>query len=91
MTSGPKLPMAAKWSGDEMFYFRATKFYTMLDKIITNLKDCYDNKESSVIYYMASIINGKSVADQVVQRVVRFFVLRHVLKAADVQSVEVTH
>ena len=66
--------MAAKWFGDEMFYFQATKFYTMLDKIkiITNLMDRYDNKESSVIYYMASIINDKSVADQVVQRVVRF-------------------
>ena len=43
----------------------------MLDKIITNLKDCYDNKESSVIYDMASIIDDKSVADQVVQRVVK--------------------
>ena len=32
---------------------------------------CYDNKESSVIYDMASIIDDKSVADQVVQRVVR--------------------
>ena len=36
---GPKVPMAAKWSGDEMFYFWATQFYIMLDKIITNLKD----------------------------------------------------
>ena len=53
---GPKVPMAAKWSGDEMFYFWATQFYTMLDKIVTNLKDHYENKESSVIYDMASII-----------------------------------
>ena len=63
----------------------------MLDKIVTNLKDCYENKESSVIYDMASIIDDKSVADQVVQRVVRC-VLQHgcgsdVLRAADVQSV----
>ena len=48
--------MAAKWSGDEMFYFWVTQFYTMLDKIVTNLKDRYENKESSVIYDMASII-----------------------------------
>ena len=39
-----------------MFYFWATQFYTMLDKIVTNLKDRYENKESSVIYDMASII-----------------------------------
>ena len=88
----PKVPMAAKWSGDEMFYFWATQFYIMLDKIITNLKDRYDNKESSVIYDMASIIDDKSVADQVVQRVVRYCVLQNgcgsdVLRAADVQSV----
>ena len=38
---------------------------------------CYDNKESSVIYDMASIIDDKSVADQVVQRVVRYCVLQH--------------
>ena len=91
---GPKVPMAAKWSGDEMFYFWATQFYTMLDKIVTNLKDRYENKESSVIYDMASIIDDKSVADQgqVVQRVVRYCVLQNgcgsdVLRAADVQSV----
>ena len=39
-----------------MFYFWATQFYTMLDKIVTNLKDHYENKESSVIYDLASII-----------------------------------
>ena len=69
--------MAAKWSGDEMFYFGATQFYIMLDKIVTHLKDRYENKESSVIYDMASIIDDKSVADQVVQRVVRYCVLQH--------------
>jgi len=53
---GPKMLMAAKWSGDEMFYLWATQFYIMLDKIVTNLKDHYENKESSVIYDMASII-----------------------------------
>ena len=37
-------------------YFWAMQFYIMLDKIITNLKDHYENKESSVIYDMASII-----------------------------------
>ena len=70
-------PMAAKWSGDEMFYFWAMQFYTMLDKIVTNLEDRYENKESSVIYDMASIIDDKSVADQVVQRVVRYCVLQN--------------
>ena len=64
----------------------------MLDKITTNLKDRYVNKESSVIYDLASIIDDKSVADQVVQRVVRYCVLQNgcgsdVLSAADVQSV----
>ena len=58
-------------------YSWATQFYIMQDKIITNLKDRYDNKESSVIYDMASIIDDKSVADQVVQRVVRYCVLQH--------------
>ena len=74
---GPKVLMAAKWSGDEMFYLWATQFYIMLDKIVTNLKDRYENKESSVIYDMPSIIDDKSVADQVVQRVVRYCVLQH--------------
>ena len=45
--------------------------HNALDKIVTKLKDRYENKESSVIYDMASIIDDKSVADQVVQRVVR--------------------
>ena len=49
----------------------------MQDKIRTNLKDRYDNKDSSVIYDMASIIDDKSVADRVVQRVVRYCVLQH--------------
>ena len=88
---GPKVPMAAKWSGDEMFYFWATQFYIMLDKIITNLKDRYDNKESSVIYDMASIIDDKSVADQVVQRVVRYCTAYYSMDGdqmcSDVQSV----
>ena len=71
---GPKVPMAAKLSGDVMLYFWATQFYIMQDKILTNLKYRYDNKESSVIYDMASIIDDKSVADQVVQRVVSYCV-----------------
>ena len=58
-------------------YFWVTQFYIMQDKIITNLKNRYDNKKSSVIYGMASIIDDKSVADQVVQRVVRYCVLQH--------------
>ena len=73
-------------------YSWATQFYIMQNKIITNLKDRYDNKESSVIYDTASIIDDESVADQVVQRVVRYCLLQHgcgsdVLRAADVQSV----
>ena len=73
-------------------HFRVISSCAILDKIITNLKDRYDNKESSVIYVMARIIHDKSVADQVVQRVVRYCVLQHgcgsdVLRAADVQSV----
>ena len=52
---GPKVPMAAKWSGDAIFTSgRRNSAYIMLDKIITNLKDRYDNKESSVIYDMAT-------------------------------------
>ena len=60
-----------------MFYFRAMQFYTMLNKIIINLKDRNDNRGSSVIYDKASIIHDKSVADQVVLRVVRYCVLQH--------------
>ena len=70
---GPKVPRAAKWSGDEMSYFRATQFYTMLDKIVTNLKDRFDNKESSVVYDMATIVEDESVDEEVVQRVASYY------------------
>ena len=76
-------------------HFRVISSCAILDKIITNLKDRYDNKESSVIYVMARIIHDKSVADQVVQSE-RYCIVRHgcgsdVLRAADDPSVEVTH
>ena len=70
---GPKVPRAAKWSGDEMSYFRATQFYTMLDKIVSNLNDRFDNKESSVVYDMATIVEDESVDEEVVQRVASYY------------------
>ena len=70
---GPKVPRAAKWSGDEMSYFRATQFYAMLDKIVANLKDRFNNKESSVVYDMATIVEDESVDEEVVQRVASYY------------------
>ena len=47
------------WRQNVLLLGNAILHNAMLDKIITNLNDCYDNKESSVIYDMASIIDDK--------------------------------
>ena len=45
----------------------------MLDKIVANLKDRFNNKESSVVYDMATIVEDESVDEEVVQRVASYY------------------
>ena len=66
---GAKVPRSAKWAGDTMSFFRVTEYFPMLDKIINQLKFRFDNKESRIVYDLASVIEDEDVSMDVLTRV----------------------
>ena len=70
---GAKVPRSARWEGDTMSFFRVTEYFPMLDKIINQLKFRFKNKESQIVYDLASVIEDEEVSEEVVRKVAEYY------------------
>ena len=68
-----KVPRSARWEGDTMSFFRVTEYFPMLDKIINQLKFRFNNKESQIVYDLASVIEDEEVSEEVVRKVAEYY------------------
>ena len=56
-----------------MSFFRVTEYFPMLDKIINQLKFRFNNKESQIVYDLASVIEDEEVSEEVVRKVAEYY------------------